>query len=490
MRLETLRARGEQFSEALARESYLAGAGLKEATDFAGLFARYPDLSSEDAVAAAAGRRALLEWAVDNRIGRATAALEDRLHAFEQAAVVRLPDGETIPFQRVSVMIANEPRRERRLALDQARRAVLGEPTAIKREKLGLERELLAPYGNRDNTGGTVAARTRLSGIALDELASACGAFLVRTRDLYEVVLRERLTRTLGLAPGEATRSDAAWLFRDASYDDVFGAADLVPTARRQVAAMGLDAEAGGRIRFDTAERERKRPRAFCAPVRVPDEVYLVIRPFGGYVDYRAFWHELGHALHFGNAAATLPFEDRWLGDNSVTESYAILFEHMLARRAWLRHYTSLRGERLGTFLRDQAFSRLAITRRYAAKLGYELAVHRLASLDQAPELYVERLTAASGFRYDPEDALLDFDDAFYAARYLRAWQMEALLADWLQQRFDEDWFRNPRTGPALLALLERGQRDLADELAQQVLGRRLDEGFALVAHTCEAALA
>ena len=114
LNLATLRERGEQFSEALARESYLAGAGLKEATDFAGLFARYPDLSSSEAVAAAQGRRALLEWAVDNRVGRATAALEDRLHAFEQAAVVRLPDGETIPFQRVAVLIANEPRRERR----------------------------------------------------------------------------------------------------------------------------------------------------------------------------------------------------------------------------------------------------------------------------------------------------------------------------------------------------------------------------------------
>ncbi len=490
MNLATLRERGEQFSEALARESYLAGAGLKEATDFAGLFARYPELSSPEAVAAAAGSRALLEWAVDNRVGRATAALEDRLHAFEQAAVVRLPDGETIPFQRVAVLIANEPRRERRLALDLARRAVLDEPTAIKREKLGLERELLAPFGNRDNTGGTVAARARLSGIALDELGAACDAFLAATADLYRATLDERVRRVLDLAPGEATRSDAAWLFREASYDDVFGAAELVPTARRQVGAMGLDVEAGGRIRFDTEDRERKRSRAFCAPVRVPDEVYLVIRPFGGYVDYRAFWHELGHALHFGNASALLPFEDRWLGDNSVTESYAMLFEHVLTTRAWLGHYTTLRGERLAAFTRDQAFNLLAIVRRYAAKLRYELAVHRRASFADAPGLYVELLTLATGFRYHQEDALLDFDDAFYAARYLRAWQMEALLSDWLRERFDEDWFRNPRTGPALAALLERGQRDLADELTRELLGRPLAEGFTLLARRCESALA
>lgn len=485
--LAELRARGEAFSEALSRESYLAGAGLKDATDFAGLFARFPDLADEAAVEAAQGHRALLEWVVDNRVGRATAALEDRLHAFEAAATVTLPGGEVVPFQRIAVLIANEPDRARRIALDAARRTVLAEPTAIKREKLGLERELLAPYGDG---AGTVRARSRLAGFDLPALGEACAAFLDRTADLYRDTLAERLQRSLKLRPGEALRSDAAWLFREASYDDVFGAHSLVPTARRQVGEMGLDVEAGGRIRFDTEERERKRSRAFCAPVRVPDEVYLVIRPFGGYVDYRAFWHELGHALHFGNAGADLPFEDRWLGDNSVTECYAMLFEHMLATRPWLSHYTQMRGERLAAFTRDQAFSLLAIVRRYAAKLRYEIAVHGLPSLAAAGPLYVELLTTATGFEYQAEDALLDFDDGFYAARYLRAWQLEALLSHSLRERFDEDWFRNPRTGPALLELLARGQRDLAHELARDALGRPLADGFTRLAAACEAALA
>ena len=42
---------------------------------------------------------------------------------------------------------------------------------------------------------------------------------------------------------------------------------------------MGLDAKHGGRIRFDTEERHGKKPRAFCVPVQVPAEVYLVLRP-------------------------------------------------------------------------------------------------------------------------------------------------------------------------------------------------------------------
>jgi len=485
LNLETLRARGEAFSEALARENYRAGAGLIEATDFAGLFARFTDLSSDAAleIARESGSRALLEWVVDNRIGRATAALEDRLHAFEATAVVRPPGGEAIPFRKVGVLIANEARRDRRRALDAARREVVGEPIAIRREKLGIEREQLGPHGN----GDPVAARTALSGIALDDLAAACEAFLSRTRDMYHELLGERLRRVLGLAPGQAERSDAAWLFRDAAFDDVFGAADLVPTARGQVGEMGLDLDAGGRIRLDTEERERKRARAFCAPVRVPDEVYLVTRPFGGYMDYRTFWHELGHALHFANAARALPFEHRWLGDNSVTEAYAMLFEHMLAQPVWLRRYVRLSGERLAAFTRDQAFNLLAIVRRYAAKLRYETLVHRMASLDGAAPLYVELLTDATGFRYLPDDALLDFDDGFYAARYLRAWQLEAMLGDGFRERFDEDWFRNPRSGPALLELLARGQRDAADVLALAAVGRPL--GFDELAEWCEAAL-
>ena len=96
-------------------------------------------------------------------------------------------------------------------------------------------------------------------------------------------------------------------------------------------------------------------------------------------------------------------------------------------------------------------------------------------------------LTEATGFRYAPEDALLDLDDGFYAARYLRAWQLEALLASHLTERFDEDWFRNPRCGPALLELFARGQRDDAAELARAALGRALD--FAPLVARVETAL-
>lgn len=484
MNVGELRRRGEGMCGELGRESYRTGAGLATESHYAEIFGRYPDLADQQAVEAARGHRELLEWVVDNRVGRAVAVLDDRLHAWEAQAVVALPGGDTLPYQRAAIEIANEPQRPRRLAIEAARRAVLKEPAAIRRQRLSLEREMLAAL----EMGDQIAARSSLSGVDLAALGEACGGFLAATADLYAGTMREVLRRELALAPGAADRSDAAYLFRGAGYDEFFPGSELVPTARRQLAEMGLDAEAGGRIRYDADDRERKRSRAFCSPVDVPDEVYLVIRPFGGQTDYRAFWHELGHAQHFANIARDLPFEHRWLGDNSVTEAFAMLFEHMVFAPSWLARYTGLKGERQRAFRRSQAFALLAILRRYAAKLRYELELHRAPSLEAGAAAYAPLLSEATGFRYAPEDALLDLDDGFYAARYLRAWQLEALLASSLRERFDEDWFRNPRCGQWLLDLFSRGQRDDAAALAGAVLGRALDFG-PLIARA-EAALA
>jgi len=480
---EALRARGERMAEELGRESYRTGAGLAAESHFAEIFARYPDLSGDEAVAASRGHPALFEWVVDNRVGREVAQLDDRLHAWESRAVLAVDGGETIPWQQAAIEIANEARRARRLAIDAARRAIVGEPSAIRRERLERERELLAALG----LGDVVAARAALSGIDLPALGEACGRFLRATADLYRDALRRALDAEPAIPRGEAQRSDASWLFRSAGFDDCFPGAALVPTARRQLEELGLDAAAGGRIRYDTDDRALKRPRAFCAPVRIPAEVYLVIRPYGGHTDYRSFWHELGHAQHFGNMADGLPFEHRWLGDNSVTEAFAMLFEHMVVAAPWLARYVALRGARASAFARAQAFAHLAMLRRYAAKLRYELELHRAPSIAAGAEAYAPLLTEATGFRYPGEDALLDLDDGFYAARYLRAWQLEALLAASLTERFDEDWFRNPRCGPALLELFAAGQRDDAARLARAAFGRSLD--FAPLIARAEAAL-
>ena len=293
---------------------------------------------------------------------------------------------------------------------------------------------------------------------------------------MWDDVLPGFLKRGLGIAPDGATRADAVALMRAPEFDPFFPASGMEAAVRRQVEEMGISADAGGRVRYDTAERAGKRSRAFCAPVRIPEEVHLVLRPHGGQNDWQTLLHELGHALHFAHAERSLPFEYRWLGDNSITEGYAMLFDHRMQDAGWLARYTELGKADVPRFLRSAGFEELQFLRRYCAKLIYEVQLYGGAvGWDRLPDLYVETLSGATGFRYQRSDAFVDVDPRYYAARYLRAWQLQSLIAETLVEKFNDDWWRNPNAGPWIVdELMGQGQRELAEEQAGRVSGKSL----------------
>ncbi len=461
--------------EELGREYYVTGAGLKSEPEFREIYDRHPFIPSDEALVLAqtSGSLPLLEWVVDTRVGRAVAPFEERQLVWEQEAVVDV--GETkIPYLKAPIELANAPDREYRRTLDIARsREGAAGLNEIRRERFELEHAMVEEL----EMGQYVEARSQLSGIDLDQLGKACSTFLDRTADMYEECLAQLAKRRLGLNLGQLQRADAGWLFRADRYDHAFPRERLVETAARQMAEMGLDHTVSGRVRFDTEEREGKQPRAFCVPVQVPDEVYLVLRPRGGHSDYRTFWHELGHAMHFASVEPGLPFEARWLGDASVTEGFAMLWDHLTVNRRWLNCYADLSTQEASELSIELAVAELFMARRYAAKLNYELELHRSDFTSMASR-YAGLLGAATLFRYPKDDFLLDVDPAFYAARYLRAWQLEAAVAFTLVQECDEDWFRNPRAGVLIQDLMSRGQRDPADRLAVEVTREPLTFGY------------
>ncbi|HEX2718025.1 MAG TPA: hypothetical protein VHM67_10125, partial [Gemmatimonadaceae bacterium] len=459
--LDRLRRLGEPLMVELSRALWRAGAGYEREVALRPIYDKHAAAIDDDALAialdcyrsAAEGsdaRRAarlLLDWQVEMHAGRELAELDERELAWEGSAVVDLADGRSVPYQRVAIDIANTAERKDRIALDDARaRTVARELAPIRRERFTRERELVDALGIAD---GYIESLEEIGALPLRALAAQCEHFLRDTAEMWREVLRDTLRRELSVTLEDAARSDALALARASAFDAWFGAAAMEPTVRRQLAEMGLDPEAQGHVRYDTGERDGKRSRAFCAPVRIPDEVHLVLRPQGGATDWKTLLHEAGHALHFGNVAPARPFEERWLGDNSVTEGYAMLLDHRMQDRGWLRRYTELSGADLARFLRRAGFEELRFLRRYCAKLLYELELHggEVPERDIAAR-YAELLSEATGFRYSPDDAYVDVDPRFYSGRYLRAWQLQALLADALTARFDEDWWRNPRSGP------------------------------------------
>src|SRR5688572_10455818 len=499
--IDRLRRDGQAFSEEISREYYLAAAGLKPTAELQPIYAKHAAIMSADALAmtleafrgATPGSeehrqtRILLEWLASLQSGRELAPLEEREIAWEASAMVRLPDGSNVQFERVPIEVANSADRAHRVTVYEARnKLVAAELAPMRREKFQRERDIIERL---DLADGYNATWELLSGVSLEDLRQQCQRFLRDTQSMWDGTFPEFVRRVLRIEPREATRSDALALFRAREFDAYFPAAEMEARVQKQTREMGIDPLASGRIRLDTGEREGKRSRAFCAPVRVPEEVYLVLRPHGGQSDWSTFLHELGHALHFAYARPDYPFEYRWLGDNSVTESYAMLFDGLMQDERWLRRYTDLSGNSLKAFTRAAGFEELHFLRRYCAKFIYEVQLYGGGvSWESLPDLYVEELSGATSFAYSGSDAFVDVDPGYYSARYLRAWQLSALLDETLMERYNEDWWRNPKAGPWIVqSLFAEGQRDLAHELASRVSGR--DLSFAPLVRALERSL-
>jgi hypothetical protein len=451
VKLETLLEQGEAMLQELGLEYYLTGAGMKGDPEFQTIYQKHSVLVSDGALEAAraSGSDALVEWAVETRVGRLVAPFEERQLVWEQDATVDV-DGTSLPYLRVPIELSNSADRTYRNALDVARaRAGVKGLANLRRERFLAEHE------------------------DLDALCQEARAFLERTAAMYEQSLAQLVKRRLGIPVADLTRADSVRLFRADQFDTAFPADALIDTAVRQMREMGLDATQGGRVRFDTEEREGKQPRAFCVPVRVPGEVYLVLRPRGGHNDYRTFWHELGHAMHFASVAPDLPFAARWLGDNSVTEGYAMLWDHLTIDPTWLVHTCGMNARDAHSLAFELAVGELFLVRRYAAKLVYELELHR-SDFTGLSARYAELLSEATRCRYLEDDSLLDVDPGFYSARYLRAWQFESVLTRSFVERFGEEWYRHPQAGAVVHELMARGQADPVHKLVREATGQPL----------------
>jgi hypothetical protein len=480
--LDSYRADAERFSEQIDREYYLHLSGRKREFEIEPIYERHAELFSgravkglRDAADAASGERAravrhLLAFAFEGHLGQATKREATELAELESSLEVAV-DSAAIPYRGVPVALANEPDPGRRSAIEAARDELLTERlNPIHRVSLERAHELARELG----WASYRAAFADLRGVDLEALSDQARRFVRATDAAYAELVDPQLESVALPRLGELRRSDLPRFLRAPGLDGGFPAERLVPTFAATLAGIGIDLEAQRNVHLDTESRPSKSSRAFCATPRVPGEIHLVIAPSGGRDDYEALFHEGGHVEHYAHVDPALAFEYRHLGDNSVTESFAFLLQHLTEDPEWLRARLGIAEP--APILGYARAVKLVMLRRYAAKIAYELQLHGAdPDLDAMPSRYAELLEGDTRVAWSPASWLADVDPGFYAACYLRAWALETSWRRALRDRFGERWFEAEAAGAWLRELWSQGQRLDAAELLSETLGESLD---------------
>lgn len=490
MDLEAYRGSAESFVSALTAEYYRHYAGLKSAYEIEPIYERHRELFDAGAIDELRGRvdatppgdeerrrlTMLLDFAVEGHVGEATKHAEAELAQLEAATTIAV-GGEELAFRQSVVVQANEPDRGRRQAIEQARLAATEERLQpLHRELVERQHQVADELGYADYR--EMCAVTK--GVDLDGLHAQTESFRARSESGYPAVFEPELRRTLGIGLDRLRRADLPRFFRAPGFDRQFPGEALLPSFRATMRGLGFDVDSQPGVRLDVEPRTKKSPRAFCAPVRVPEEVYLVLSPVGGRDDYAVLFHEAGHTEHYANVDSALPFEFRHLGDNTITEAFAFLFQHLIEDPHWLSRHLGIADEADAIAGYARAY-RLVYLRRYCAKLSYELELHGGngggAGWDALARRYSELLSGALRIEWPAQTFLADVDPGFYCACYLRAWALETHLRRHLREHFGPTWFDSGAAGDALRTLWREGQRLTPDELLEGLTGERLDFG-------------
>ena len=467
MDLATYSREAESFIAELVGEYYRHEAGLKKQLEISPIYERHRGLFAPEVVRdllSCRGEREgryLAEFATAGLIENSLRELTEEIMNAEARASVEW-EGRQVPYRQASILISNEP--------DHARRHELERLTVAETAKLNppRERRLRRAHAFARELGFTdyVAMCESLSALHLDWLGPAMTELLARTRERHAAAMTSRLDAA-GIPRAEATTADWGFLRRAQQFDHLFPKDELIPALKRTLGGMGIDLDSQENLHVDVEERPLKSPRAFCAPIRVPEDVWLVTRPHGGHDDYDAALHEAGHAVHYTHVSRDLPVAYRHLGDNSVTEAYAFLLGNLERNPVWLREVMGATD--LEEYLALTRFTAIYMLRRYAAKLHFELELHRAPDPGAMGARYSQVLGEAVQVRVWPENSLSDLDDAFYCACYLRAWILEVQLRQALIKQFGERWFASRETGAYLRELWSLGQQLPAHELAQRL---------------------
>jgi len=306
---------------------------------------------------------------------------------------------------------------------------------------------------------------------------------LLETDDLYFAAMeewcRERFSRPLD----ELTRFDAINILGLGHLDPLFPKKPVTElTSFFDYWEIDLANTPGLNLEI---EREKgKSSQAISFILQVPEEVYVLMQPEGGWIDLETLWHELGHGLSAvftspelsavnsdlatsfslsesfaflnQNLTLSLPFLEDYLGIKPAVSQelsyYKVLKDLSLFRRyaaKFLAEYLGIKPAVSQELSYYKVLKDLSLFRRYAAKFLAEYEMFSNGDLSNG-QPYAELMARYTGFYYQPESHLFDLVPELYSLDYILGWLTETIMESHLKEAAGPHWMFRPEAGRIL----------------------------------------
>jgi hypothetical protein len=439
----------DRLVDALDAERFRHVAGLEPTPALTPLFQGEARAAHRETVSRlrAAGAPALADRVAALRAERAQAEAEEGWRGEESVATAAGPDGK-ITVVAAERSIAREPNPERRAAF--ARAAAEACETASRAREAAVE----------------ARARARAEvGLAPDWPAVVEGDLLLAESD---DAWRDLLDWTVRHDPDgkganrNLSRADLLRFLSLERWAGHFKAGMLPLVVRKTFEPLRLDV---GRVRIDADERPGKWPGVHVLGPR------LSHGPRGGALD----WLDLLDGLARAVAASHQPPHRR---DAAFGHAMGWLLSSLLLEPRFLAEHCDVERRDAADLVRALGLRRLFSLRARAAAFRIAAEVERGTSGRAWREGYREAMTSALGAEWDAVRAARDADGPSHAAALAGAGKGEALRRS-IVERFDEDWWRNPRAADHLAGLLAAGALPEDESGKPSLAARALAEGLA-----------
>ena len=462
-----IRAEGEKVHKALSRELYLNYAGLKDKTDFTGIFKSHTDLLEPEVFSSLTetkaakeedknGIKLMLSFMAEIILLGKTSQLKDHILDLEASSIFSI--GKTkIPFRSSKAALLTKSKKQEIEGIENKRGEILA-----KLNQLYLRQYAYMQKDSHDlgfsSYLNLYEATKRLN---TSELAEKAKEFLRDTQYVSRELLEWFLLKRMDLKLKGANVNDMLYLINSFELGSL-PRMDPLSLAKAILDETGLTPPA--QIKFDT-ERRKGHIVGSATYISNPGvEMLISTNLKGGISDYESFLGSFGKSLCFSFTERDDYFEYKYLRENSFLGIFSDLVKNLIFEPAWLKKHFRLDAE--NDFLKFLYLRRLMLQRILSGKLIYEVGLYQRQE-DKA-EMYKEIMGIATHCLASGHDYLYDIQPHLSSLDSFKAGIIEPRIRAYLIENFDEQWWRIKEAGEFLVKIWRTGGRTSVQDISEK----------------------